>query len=244
MRDSCDGGYWGWDLSANHAAMVGLDEEGRVIDWFLFWGTHLKPADARHVFRVPTFKGDNRLRDLQRLAWWNQLFTKLVSKSEKAKPKAIALEDYAYGAGGAGHLSVAEIGGAARLAVWSAEVPLRLIDVQSVKMFATGKGNATKDQVVEAVNGQWMKGAPFGAGRSKLSLCVTGKQNPDTDLADALTLAHMVRLEAMLRRGSTKLEQLPPHHVRYFLRTTKTQPVNALGGDWLWVHGLSAKNKP
>lgn len=61
----------------------------------------------------------------------------------------VVLEGYAFGRGFQAH-HMGELGGVVRVALHEARVPFALIPPAVLKRFATGKGNATKDQVLAA----------------------------------------------------------------------------------------------
>lgn len=67
-------------------------------------------------------------------------------------PTFIALEGYSYGSKGNSIVQIAELGGAVRVALWEAGLPVALISPSELKLYATGKGNASKEEVlVQAV---------------------------------------------------------------------------------------------
>lgn len=73
-------------------------------------------------------------------------------------PELIVIEDYAAGIRSAAAHRLAEVGGVVRLACHRARVPIALVNVMHLKIYATGRGNAEKrDMAVEAVERAGLK---------------------------------------------------------------------------------------
>lgn len=64
-------------------------------------------------------------------------------------PDLVVLEGYSYGSPNAAH-PVGEMGGVVRLALWEAGLPFEVVSPSTIKAFACGKGNASKDDVLLA----------------------------------------------------------------------------------------------
>lgn len=108
-------------------------------------------------------------RGVERLLYIERL---VMEEIERYKPSLVVLEGYAYNATNQAH-QIGELGGVLRRALYLAKVNLKEIPPAKVKKFATGKGNAPKEQVMLAVLRRW--GWPAGS----------------THEADAYTLARM-----------------------------------------------------
>jgi crossover junction endodeoxyribonuclease RuvC len=65
------------------------------------------------------------------------------------------MEGYAYGLQGAANFELGELGGIVKRAAYQAKVPLVIVPPATVKRFATGKGNAKKDEIRLAVYKRW-----------------------------------------------------------------------------------------
>lgn len=63
-------------------------------------------------------------------------------------PSVAAIEGYAHGARG-NNFDIGELGGVIRLLLLKCEIPFVIISPSSLKKFATGKGNADKDTMLE-----------------------------------------------------------------------------------------------
>lgn len=64
--------------------------------------------------------------------------------------EAIGIEDYAFQKRSSGTHRLAEIGGAVRLACWRAGIAIAVINVKHLKIYATGDGDASKQQMADA----------------------------------------------------------------------------------------------
>jgi hypothetical protein len=64
-------------------------------------------------------------------------------------PDLVVIEGYSYASGNKAH-DVGEMGGVVRLALYEAGIPFEVVSPATIKMFATGKGNASKDDVLLA----------------------------------------------------------------------------------------------
>jgi crossover junction endodeoxyribonuclease RuvC len=61
----------------------------------------------------------------------------------------VAIEGYAYSMANQAH-QMGELGGCVRLALWRSMIPTVVVPPALIKMYATGKGNAKKDEVLVA----------------------------------------------------------------------------------------------
>lgn len=86
----------------------------------------------------------------QRLAWFeHQMLTATVNPM--TIPNLVILEGYAYGRANQAH-QLGELGGIIRLTLRKAFVPYVVVPPSTLKKYATGKGNASKEEVlVQAV---------------------------------------------------------------------------------------------
>jgi Holliday junction resolvasome RuvABC endonuclease subunit len=62
----------------------------------------------------------------------------------------VVIEGYSFGSKGRGVISIGELGGVIRLALHEAGVPFVEIPPSCLKRYATGRGNASKDDVLQA----------------------------------------------------------------------------------------------
>ena len=213
----------GWDQSPNHLGIVAVNPSGGMIDHF--WITPTKKRALRgnsfHLSKE-NWKGlDPDARDARRLIIMRRVLAIVARRFCKLSPLVyFAIEGYAFGSKGRAH-TTGEIGGLARLAILDGGGKLRVHDPTTVKLFATGKGNADKDFVRAGAEALW--GVDFAH---------LGKAEAE-DLTDAYVLAMLVRCEMRLRLGEVTLKELREEEIRIVNRVTKSQPVNLLDRSWI-----------
>ena len=222
--------FAGLDVSLNHGAVVVLDESGSLVSYrYLTETKKTAAADPKGTcIKLPPTKefSTPSHRDMFRLSAGFRLYRRWFS--ELAMDYAYA-EDYAYGKHG-GEM-IGELAGMVKLSLWGRGVPFRLMGPGSVKMFAAHNGAAEKDEVIHAVRVRW------GSSWDHIEDMTTVE-----DLADAFTLARMCWTEWAIRGGRLALADLEHEKERQvFLRTTKAQPVNVLGSEWVEPAALPAK---
>jgi Holliday junction resolvasome RuvABC endonuclease subunit len=220
----------GLDLSLNHGGAVALSESGSVDGyWFV---TDRKGAvdrgKSRGVRSPVKKKGmDAEQHQLNRMYFYTRWLWDIVME---AQPEYAGIEGYAFAAISNSSYQYGELGGLARYVLTHrTSCKLRVHDPQSVKMFATGKGNAPTPALLDAVCdlepemfARWtsiergLKGNPVGE-----------------DLAVAYWIAQLVCVELALREGRMRLSSMKAHEIRVFNRVTKAYPVNLLDRDWL-----------
>ena len=103
------------------------------------------PDGQSQVYKPPKCcnRGMRRLRKIRQ---------KIMGVVEAYQPDLVVIEGYAFGARYSHSHSLGELGGAIRLALYEAGVPYIDVPPTVLKMFATGKGNASKEKVlVEAI---------------------------------------------------------------------------------------------
>jgi Holliday junction resolvasome RuvABC endonuclease subunit len=222
---------WGGDISLNHGAIIQL-KSGKL-DRFWFWTDKVGIAKlgGKHatLLKVPK-SGDKQTDDIARLVWIRRFLTKLIKRE---RPEFAAVEDYAHGMAYRAH-QIGEVGGQIREIFWRAGLKFRLHDPLSVKMYATGDGTADKDNVRWNVQRKW--GGDFDRFAPPKKNAKQKKQDTETaeDLCDAMALAQLCNVEALLRAGKLTMDKLEhDHERRVFIRTTKACPVNILGREWI-----------
>jgi Holliday junction resolvasome RuvABC endonuclease subunit len=219
LRADSEATLLGIDQSATGTAFVLLNE-GRVVNQ-VFWADSGKDAKRlNHVGALPpepVKAGDERGRTA-RLA---RLDCALSTLLREARPAVAALEDYALARLAFAH-HLGEVGAVVRLALWRARVPFRVYDVQAVKLFAAGRGDARKEDVLLAVARKW-----------KVDWTSWGKPEGSAgNLADACAIAYLLRTELEVRSGRRALADLPEEERRVFLRVTKQHAVNLLDAEF------------
>lgn len=127
-----------------------------------------------------------KLKAAERLDFIQQSFYELIDKVyvSTGRMDLIVYEGYAMGMpNGQGRLfDIGELGGVLKLVAWDMGVDVLLVPPTNLKKFATGKGNAKKDQVIQAVADVW------------------GYNIPQNDEADAFALLKMGEAYVATRR--------------------------------------------
>lgn len=83
----------------------------------------------------------------ERLMWFDEQYRQLAESP--GRPDLIVLEGYAYGRPNQAH-QIGELGGVVRLRLRRESIPYVTVPPSTLKKYATGKGNASKDQVLIA----------------------------------------------------------------------------------------------
>ncbi len=86
----------------------------------------------------------DNLRGVKRLLWWRRELSKWTVKRH---PVAVAMEGYAMGAKLRTHQS-GELGGVAKVLFQDNNVSFRVVPPATLKKLATGRGNASKSEVL------------------------------------------------------------------------------------------------
>jgi len=140
--------------------------------------TALVRLDERDNFASQVVKSNNtgikRLIDIERAVF-----------REAQGVNLVAIEGYAFGAQ-ASREALGELGGVLKLCLYECKVPTIVIPPNSVKKFATGRGNAKKDEMRLAVYKKW------GLDERDLKTA---------DEVDAYVLARIALVVAMRRAG-------------------------------------------
>lgn len=219
--------FAGADPAINHAALVVLYGSGSInqINFLTTKKTYAARYDRYADFLPIDTSEDTHVRNLLRLTHVEEWWERVALLNEPSRSVYAAVEDYALGQARRAH-QIGEAGWCCRRAFLKAGVPFRLHDPGSVKIFATGKGTADKEQ---------MKAAYAGTDYETWIVEKFPKlpKEVEEDIYDALTLARMCRTEFLLRRGDVSLKDLDEKERRAFNRVTKANPVNILGREWI-----------
>ena len=116
----------------------------------------------------------SKLRGAERLC---EIRDRLIEKLKFANTKIVALEGYSYSSRFSLAHSIGELGGVIKVALMEAGIEVVVIPPTNRAKFATGRGNASKDDVVAAV----------------LAITPIEKQPGLDDLCDAWVLEQMLR---------------------------------------------------
>lgn len=235
---------FGLDISLDHGGIVVLDDGGKVIDYNYFT-TVKKMADVDKDHSVLLSKrGKDESKDTFRLRRMDEYLYELKNferglssiTNAQRRPFQISsyysIEGYSYASKSTSICQIAELTGYLKQKIFMGGGNIRIHDPLTVKLFATGKGNCMKKDVVEAA----MSGFNIPEGLIKKKQVRKKKgapkieefDGPATDLADAYFLANMLHTELQLRAGFVTLDKLSEKARRIFLRVTKAYPINLL----------------
>lgn len=108
------------------------------------WAVHLdgRPVQAG-VMKPPRLNSSGT----RRLAWFRD---QVHAMSQHFDPVLVAVEGYSFGSKGQAVYGIAELGGVVRLALHDLQVPIVVVPPASLKKYATGRGNAKKEEVLVA----------------------------------------------------------------------------------------------
>ena len=164
--------------------ILGLDMSLEHTGWCL---TNLKTGETTQgVFEPNPNKSKKvvQILGMKRLVWLREHVLSMARygvrpEDANCAPPRIAclvlIEGYAFGAKGSSGISLGELGGVTRLALWDEKIPYIEVPPTQVKKFITGKGGAQKDIVLKEVFKRY--GADFD----------------DNNIADAFALAQLGR---------------------------------------------------
>lgn len=206
----------GVDQSARGTAAVAL--KGGVHYAQVFYADTKTAADRFSAFGAVAPMGVKAGDEYGRTARLDALLNLISGFLKTYQPTHMALEDYAMARQAHVH-SLGEVGAVVRLVAYWLDLPFRVYDVQAVKLFATGRGDAQKADMIIACRSKW----------DQIDFTRFGKEDgAGGNLADAYVIAKILWSEVRLRAGSITLDELEDHERRVFLRTTKQHPVNLL----------------
>jgi Holliday junction resolvasome RuvABC endonuclease subunit len=203
----------GIDYSANCPGVVVLDlnDDLSIAGKEFVSFTQKKKDIADNIFYYKKKDFDNVY---QQYIWIRDKIISYVSDCEY-----VAFEDYAYAAKGK-VFNIAETTAIMKLWLIENGKKLRRYDPNSIKMFATGNGNAGKELMIGAY-----EKLPE-ADRFDLSGLSTIKTKED--ICDAYWCSQLLLLELKLRRGLVRLKDYPEKTIKIFNRVTKSYPENIL----------------
>ena len=207
------------DLSLNHAGFVELAGDGKMT-WHSYVCDKLKDV-RKNGKRLPLTKTkDRQQRNTDRLRWWGTYMLDMIA----ARPPAyVGIEDYAPNARSNSTYQIGELGGLVRYSLLAHGVRLRFHDPLSVKMYVTQSGASTPEEVAEAVLTRWPETWHWA----------NLPEGPKLDLCVAYGVARMVLDEIKIRSGELQTKELSAKELQVFLRTTKANPVNILGREFI-----------
>ena len=135
----------------------------------------------------------------------------------------VAFENYAYSSTGM-IFDLAESTGILKWRIYNENKKLRFFAPSLIKMFATTKGNADKQKMIETYKNI---GNPLNLPNSLL------EKHPFEDIIDAYFITKLLYMELSIRRGFIKLHELNEEQIRPFNHISNSQKVNLLSLDFI-----------
>lgn len=223
LRRTTDDLVVGIDQSANGTAAVAL-RDGALAEIVFFADTKRSAKEVRvrneiwvRVVDPVVVKGGDEVSKALRLRAIREELTRFVAI---IGPTHVAFEAYSMTRAPVASRVLGEVGGVLRLLLSDLGTRYRIYEVDAVKMFATGKANAEKADMVLACRDRWDEPNFLRYGKT---------EGAAGNLSDAYVIAQMLRLELLVRSGEVAVEDLEPAAKAVFLRTTpKKQPVAIL----------------
>lgn len=147
----------------------------------------------------------------------------------------VAFEDYAYAAVGK-VFHIAEFTGCVKTCLYESGLSLRFYDPPTIKMYATGKGNADKIRMVDAFDVSMSTHKPDLTFLIDVARPKSRYDSPRSDIVDAYFITNLLHLELLLKYNGSgmTLNQITDTNVRnIFERKTKGNPVPLIKRDFL-----------
>lgn len=162
----------GLDLSLTGTGMVVWDGR-RVLRWRLLQTEPLsKEGQSQGLLPSGVFRGHQE----DRIEWQRR---RIAAAFRSLAPDLVVIEEYAFGAKGRGLTGIHELGGVIRNHLFRKNAVWLSIHNSVIKQYATGKGGASKEEMVAAAREFWDE---FPAHFNH--------KNGGADVADGYWLAH------------------------------------------------------
>ena len=216
----------GLDLSLNGSGCVIADlnpNTFEIISYNYLSFTTIKKLSSDKIYY---HKKDHFRNRYLKYNWMIDKILKFINFSEH-----IAIEGYSYASKGNSIFDIAEFSGIIKFKLLDYSYKLRIHDPSSIKMFATGKGNADKMVMQEA----YILGTsnPLGLPDKIPLLKKKNESNPRADIVDAYYIMKLLHTELQLRNGIITIQNLSVKHLEIFNRVTKAYPVNILSTPFI-----------
>jgi len=139
--------FAGIDPSLNGTGIVILDEQEKVVDYLSFT-TRTRKIDLHELCVNKEFNEDDEKNRSLKIAYSVQQLIEFLSIHQ---PQLICLEGYSFGSHSRSVTILAEFSGYLKICMLKHNFNFEVIPPTKIKKFITGKGNAGKDEVKEAV---------------------------------------------------------------------------------------------
>lgn len=204
----------GIDAALNHTGLVFLGNSGEYIKHYVI-----------RVEKKP--KGYNSdCYSLDRLNFNISEFKGVLYKNEI---EYAIIEDYSFTSKSASLYEIGAWAESIKLLLYKRGIPFRLVSPKSCKLFATGKGDAEKEEMINST---------IKVGCPNFRLAFPSKITKDElkiveDLHDAFALGRLLYTELQLRSGNILLKNLPKEQIMVFNKVSSSRPDNILSIDFI-----------
>jgi len=219
----------GVDMSVNSPAVVRfeLDEEFNVVNKkYLTFSQVKKYGGESSEGKVISFKKASFAENINQYTFMRDMIIETIGEADY-----VAFEGYAYSAMGQ-VFDIAEATASVKIGLFDSDIPFRIYDISSIKMFATTNGNADKISMEEEYE---KLGVDEKFNLSFLPMVHEKKSgNPKDNIVDAFFVCKLLHTEMKLRHGRMTLKDLDhPKKIGLFNRVTKSNPVNILDTEFI-----------
>ncbi len=220
----------GLDLSKIHYGMCFTD--GKNIDYSFMWSTKgiidsaLKEGFMAHYLEPVSWYRENISNNPERYTLYcaEKIESFLIDDFVKIgcnnnDNNYIAIEGYSYGSMKGQLVQLSEVSGIVKQLLMRMGWKIRTHDPNSLKFWATGKGEANKPLMLNEA----------------LKHVHIAQEYHDVayDIADAYFLMDMVKVELQVRKNPSLLDKLTERQKHIFLRVTESNPVNLLDRSFI-----------
>ena len=219
------------DPSPNGTAIVKLRKDVKSIAeptimnfWFCTTVKRTNKSYSGNSLLLKKVKRGDEVGRLNRMRIVHRWFKNLLAIND---PCYVAFEDYIWVPMLRGKdkkvisqstIQISEIGGSLRLAAMQLGIPFRTYEPGTVKIAWIGKGNASKDEMVQKTK-EYLLDRDIDEKISNLP------KNNLEDISDAIAVGWLLCQELMVREGTIMVRDLPKNLVRVFNRVTKATPM-------------------
>lgn len=140
----------------------------------------------------------------------------------------VAIEGYAFsGNDSRGASDTHELCGVIKHWLFKRNIPIRIYDPLSVKLAWAGKGNATKEDMINVVE-------------RRFNLILDDEDTAAENIADSVLIGALLHLELEVKAGEQLLKDLDESFRRVLLRVTKAEPEALISRDMLHAKHVKA----
>lgn len=165
------------------------------------------------------FKKDQFKDGIAQYTWMRDtIYNTIYNDINQKLPDYVAIENYSFQSKGL-VFNIAEATGAIKVKFYENNIPMRLHDPNSIKLYSTGFGNADKKRMKEEYD--------------KLPEDKKLKGIVNEDIVDAFFICDLLYQEILLRKGVLVLKDLDENQIRVMNRVTKSYPTNLLATDFI-----------